>query len=402
MGTCTDIHEQKTTFDALTASESALRDAHRRKDEFLAMLAHELRNPLAPIRTAAQLIDLPNATLPQARKAGQVIARQVKHMAELVDDLLDVSRVTRGQIVLERQVFDIREAVRSAIEQARPLVEARAHALRTRLPSKPTFVDGDRTRLVQVIANLLNNAAKYTPPGGEVSVDARVDDAGVTVTVADTGVGIEPDLLPHVFELFTQGKRTLDRSQGGLGIGLALVKGLVDLHGGRVLASSEGSGTGSRFSVWIPTVAPDAQAAKETSASARLEAVPRRVIVVDDNQDAAQTLALLLESHGHTVSVYYSAEDALAEAPARPADTYLLDIGLPGMSGLELARELRTLHAGARVHLIALSGYGRPQDLEASRDAGFDDHLTKPVDGERLIAVMTSGVGTTSDTTPGN
>jgi PAS domain S-box-containing protein len=388
MGTCTDIHEHKLSRAALEQNDAALRLADRRKDEFLAMLAHELRNPLAPIRTAADIIAMPRTTLDGARQAGAVIARQVGHMTELVDDLLDVSRVTRGQVALERRVFDLRDAVRGAVEQVRPLAEARSLSLAVRVGATPLWVDGDRTRLTQVVGNLLNNAAKYTPPGGSIAVDVRVSGAQACVAVRDDGLGIEPDLLPHVFELFTQGARTLDRAQGGLGIGLALVHGLVALHGGSVHASSDGAGLGSRFVVELPLV--DAgESAPHDEAQARRDAAPGdplRVVVVDDNRDAASTLALLLQGVGHRVDTFDSAEALLDAAPA-DVDAYVLDIGLPVMNGLELARVLRASCAKPTL-LVAVSGYGRDGDLDASREAGFDVHLVKPVEAARLLAAL--------------
>ena len=388
MGTCTDIHEHKLTRTQLEQNDVALRLADRRKDEFLAMLAHELRNPLAPIRTAAEIIALPRTPLERARQAGAVILRQVGHMTELVDDLLDVSRVTRGQVTLERHVFDLRDAVRAAVEQVRPLAESRAHSLAVRMGAAPLWVDGDRTRLTQVIGNLLNNAAKYTPPGGAIAVDARLSGGHACVSVRDDGLGIEPDLLPHVFELFTQGTRTLDRAQGGLGIGLALVHGLVALHGGRVHASSDGAGLGSRFVVELPLTdaLPDTDdVADDTPSSALAE--PLHIVVVDDNRDAASTLALLLESVGHRVDVFDSAEALLDAAPAG-VDAYVLDIGLPVMNGLELARVLRDGSDARRPMLVAVSGYGRDGDVDASREAGFDLHLVKPVEAGRILAAL--------------
>ncbi|TCZ83633.1 PAS domain-containing protein [Lysobacter sp. N42] len=387
MGTCTDIHGQKLARAALEQSEAALRQADRRKDEFLAMLAHELRNPLAPIRTAAEVIALPGTSPARMREAGRVIARQVGHMTNLVDDLLDVSRVTRGQVELTREVFDLREAVRAAVEQVRPLAEARAHSLAVRVEAGPLWVDGDRTRLTQVVANLLNNAVKYTPPAGRVEVDAHLAGGRLRIGVCDDGPGIEPDLLPHVFELFTQGTRTLDRAQGGLGIGLALVRGLVELHGGRVEATSDGVGCGACFTVELPPAAPAVPGAR-SDGPAVAQGAGLSVVVVDDNHDAADTLALLLASSGHRVATHASAETLLSAVGPDGVDAFILDIGLPGMNGLELARRLRALPGGARPLLLALSGYGREEDRRASREAGFDAHFVKPVDGLELLDAL--------------
>jgi PAS domain S-box-containing protein len=368
--------------------EAELRDNDRRKDEFLAMLAHELRNPLAPISTAATLLRMPQLDAARLEHASAVILRQVGHMTELVDDLLDVSRVTRGLVALEREVFDLREAVRAAAEQVHSLVERQRHVLDMDLGDTPLYVDGDRTRLMQVVTNLLNNAAKYTAPGGHIRVEARADGDDVRLRVIDDGIGMEPALLPRVFDLFTQAERSLDRSQGGLGIGLALVRSVVVLHGGHVSADSAGPGRGSTFEVRLPRAeaqAPPAVAA--TAAAPRVPGGPLRIVVVDDNDDAAQTLALLLETLGHDVRTFHSAEDA--QAALDPAtDAYILDIGLPGISGYEFARRLRNDPRSAHAALFALSGYGQQADVDASQDAGFLEHFVKPVDADRLLRAL--------------
>jgi PAS domain S-box-containing protein len=368
--------------------EAELRDNDRRKDEFLAMLAHELRNPLAPISTAATLLRMPQLDDARVEHASAVILRQVGHMTELVDDLLDVSRVTRGLVELEREVFDLREAVRAAAEQAHALVERQHHALEMDLGDAPLYVDGDRTRLMQVMANLLNNAAKYTAPGGHIRVEARAVDHHVRLRVSDDGIGMQPSLLPRVFDLFTQAERSLDRSQGGLGIGLALVRSVVELHGGVVRAESAGLGCGSTFEVLLPGAeAPVLPAPVIRTATPRAPGAPLRIVVVDDNDDAAQTLALLLQTLGHHVRTYGTAEDA--EAALDPAtDAYILDIGLPGISGYEFARRLRNDSRSAHAALFALSGYGQQGDIDASQDAGFIEHFVKPVDAERLLRAL--------------
>ena len=382
MGTVTDIHDQKLVNEELKA-------ANLRKDEFLAMLAHELRNPLAPISTAAQILKLPNHDPKRSANASDVIARQVRHMVELVDDLLDVSRVTRGLIELEREPVELKAVLHSAIEQARPLIEKKGHTLATRLGAANVSVLGDRKRLVQVMANLLNNAAKYTPAGGEILVCAEAMADAVRLSVIDNGIGIEASLLPEVFELFTQARRTPDRAQGGLGLGLALVRSMVGLHGGRVLAASEGPGRGSRFDVILPVhLGVHAGAAVADAGAAPPSAAPLRIMIVDDNRDAADSLAILLSSIGHEVIVEDRPLAALARAQELAPDVCVLDIGLPDMNGHELVRRLRAIPRLAQALMVALSGYGQPRDIEASKHAGFDVHLVKPVDMARLLEIL--------------
>ena len=383
MGTITDVHDQKLAAEELKA-------ANARKDEFLAMLAHELRNPLAPISTAAQILKLPGGDPKRIANASDVIARQVRHMVELVDDLLDVSRVTRGLVELEREPVDLAAVVQSAIEQARPLIERKGHTLATRLGDAHVTVIGDRKRLVQVMANLLNNAAKYTPDGGEIKVCADMEGAAIKLSVIDNGIGIDAALLPEVFELFTQAKRTPDRAQGGLGLGLALVRSMVGLHGGRVDAGSAGPGRGSRFDVVLPlhldspAPAPDAPAGIAVTPAR----APLRILIVDDNRDAGESLGIVLASSGHAVTVEETSQAALRRVQADAFDVCLLDIGLPDMDGHRLVQRLRAMPLTARATMIALSGYGQRQDLEASTRAGFALHLVKPVDLPRLLALL--------------
>ena len=383
MGTVTDVHDQK-----LAAEE--LRSANARKDEFLAMLAHELRNPLAPISTAAQILKLSGADARRIAHAGDVIGRQVRHMVELVDDLLDVSRVTRGLVEIEKVPVDLKAVIQNAIEQARPLIEKKGHTLSTRLGEANVTVTGDRKRLVQVMANLLGNAAKYTSDGGEITVCAAATPDTVTLSVRDNGIGIDGALLPDIFELFTQAKRTPDRAQGGLGLGLALVRSMVGLHGGKVEASSDGPGRGSCFSVTLPLharqPAPDPQPDAGTPGLSQQR--PLRIMIVDDNRDAAESLAILLSSMGHAVAVEESPLAALRRAGGETFDVCLLDIGLPDMDGYQLVGRLNVLPQTTHTTMIALSGYGQPQDMEASRRAGFALHLVKPVDIPHLLAVF--------------
>jgi signal transduction histidine kinase/CheY-like chemotaxis protein len=371
--------------------EDELRAANRQKDQFLAMLAHELRNPLAPITTAAQLLKMGTLDARAVRNASEIIARQAEHMTDLVNDLLDVSRVTRGLVTLEKEELDVNAVVAAALEQVRPLIESKRHSLTMQLSGEPVHVLGDRTRLVQVLSNILNNAAKYTPPGGQIVLRVTAMDDRVVVTVTDNGIGIEPDVLPYIFELFTQAERTPDRSQGGLGIGLALVKSLVALHGGSVDARSEAPGRGSEFEICLPRmntaeVAPMAASGETPAARAQ----PLRVVVVDDNQDAAQMLATLLEVQGHAVSVEYDGRGALLRARLERPHVMLLDIGLPDTDGYALARQLRAIPELRGVTLVALTGYGQDQDRRMAQEAGFDHHLVKPADLAQVSTILAS------------
>jgi PAS domain S-box-containing protein len=371
-------------------AELELREANRRKDEFLAMLAHELRNPLAPISTAADMLRFVANNDARVNKASEVISRQVRHMTALVDDLLDVSRVTRGLVQLDIESVDIKSVVSSAVEQARPLIESRSHSLVVKTDSSQAVVQGDRTRLVQVIANLLNNAAKYTPQGGEITLGVASRDGEVHIDIIDNGIGIDGKLLPHVFELFTQAERTPDRSQGGLGIGLALVKNMVTLHGGGVAVASEGPGKGSRFSITLPIAKQPALNPSPDLAegAADMQADPVRIMIVDDNIDAAESLAVFLEVQGYPVSVQAHPHDAIAVARKDPPDVFILDIGLPEMDGYELARRLRADPLTSHAQFIALTGYGQPHDKVLSRSVGFEHHFVKPMDTVQLRNIL--------------
>ena len=372
--------------DRLHRQQEHLQREHHRKDEFLAMLAHELRNPLAPISSAAQLLRVLFANEPRIREASEVIGRQVRHMTHLVDDLLDVSRVTRGLVTIDKKSVELGQVVREAVEQIVPVIKARRHTLTLDLAPHPVFVSGGRTRLIQVAANLLNNAAKYTPEGGVLHVVLRQDGASVILEVHDNGIGIAPDLLPVVFDLFTQGQRTPDRAQGGLGLGLALVKKVVELHDGVAEAHSDGAGRGSTFTVRLPLLADAGQPLPAPpEAAAEADNRPRRILVVDDNIDAARTLAMFLETAGHRVMIAHAAHAALARAAQDDFDVILLDIGLPDMSGHALARALQQLPRCAGAALVAVSGYGQEQDRRMSREAGFGAHLVKPVQADELI-----------------
>jgi PAS domain S-box-containing protein len=388
MGTCTDIHDQKL-------AENALRLANQRKDEFLAMLAHELRNPLAPISTAAQVMRLRYNDAEYVKRASEIIGRQVRHMTDLVDDLLDVSRVTRGQVQMEREPVDLKTVVNNAVEQARPLIEARHHDLFMHVAAAPAWVSGDRTRLTQAVSNLLNNAAKYTQQHGRIELDLGIQDGVATLAVRDNGSGIAPGLLPHVFELFTQGERTPDRAQGGLGLGLTLVNSIAAHHGGSVHAASGGQGQGSTFTLRLPVVeAPDLHAAPDAQAQA-LPWAPRRIVIVDDHRDAGASLAAALETRGHSIVLFDNAQALLDAHQAHdgvPVGAYILDIGLPGIDGYQLARRLREAGPCPHALLIALTGYGQAHDFTLSKAAGFDHHLVKPADLGQLERILHAGV----------
>lgn len=389
IGTAIDVTKRKQNEEALRQSEERLRESDRKKDEFLAMLAHELRNPLAPITTAAEMLRLAAPTDSRTLKAADVIVRQVKHMTALVNDLLDVSRVTRGLVQLEKAPVDIKSAVSSAIEQSRSLIEGRNHSLTVKMDAAHSTVDGDRTRLVQVVANLLNNAAKYTPQGGSITLEVQNSDNFVAIRVQDDGIGIDNKLLPHIFDLFTQAERTPDRAQGGLGIGLALVKTLVDLHEGSVSAESDGPGKGSTFAVTLPCASLQATSdAVVYSNGLTLNDTPLRIMIVDDNLDAAESLGALLEAYGHDVEIQTNPLVAFEAAKSQRPQVLILDIGLPDIDGYELARRLRNDPITRHACYVALTGYGQAHDKVLSKTAGFDHHLVKPVDLERLNQIL--------------
>jgi PAS domain S-box-containing protein len=371
-GTTQDITDIKR-------AEEALREADRRKDEFLAMLAHELRNPLVPIRNAAHVLGRLDLDEPRVRWAHGVIERQVSHLARLVDDLLDVSRIARGKIALKREAVDLANLVERALESVRPFMQAKGHRLEAHTPEQAVQLLGDPVRLGQVLVNLLENAAKYTPDGGHIALRAEVTGTNVAIRISDDGMGMAPELLPVVFDLFQQGERALDRTQGGLGIGLTLVKGLVEMHGGQVTAQSSGPGRGSTFTVSLPLAV---EATPEPAAATPPTAAPApvRVLLVEDDPAVAESTATLLEIEGHQVRTADSGDAALeAMAELRP-QCVLLDIGLPGEDGYQVARRIRGLPEGEKVRLVAVSGYGHEEAVARSREAGFDDHLVKPVD----------------------
>jgi len=378
---------------ARRAAEQELHENDRRKDEFLAMLAHELRNPLAPIRNAAHTLALLGTPDDRIHWVSGVIERQVGLMTRLVDDLLDVSRITSGKITLQREPISIAAVIAQAVEAARPPAESRKETLEVDVDPDVGWVDGDPARLVQAVGNLLDNAIKYTEEGGHIRLTARVDGREVVIAVRDSGVGIAGDLLPHVFDLFTQADRSLARRQGGLGIGLTLVRRLVDMHGGRVEAASEGPGLGSEFTIRLPRLGVDAAEPAAEPAPGAPEgpaAAARRVLVVDDQADSTDSLALFLRLRGHQVHTASDGPGALEEFARCQPEVVFLDLGLPGMSGYDVARRLRAMPEARDVRLVAVTGYGTEADREQTRAAGFDVHLAKPVDPHAVEALLTA------------
>jgi CheY-like chemotaxis protein len=378
--------------EASKQAEQALRDADRKKDAFIATLAHELRNPLAPIRNAVKVLRRQGPPDPELVWCRDVIERQVAQMAHLLEDLLDVARVTQGRLVLRREALDVGRFIEQAIEIAQPVIEARGHALSVRLPQQALMVTGDLTRLAQIFSNLLINAAKYTPEGGRVELTAETEAGELVVTVRDNGTGISSEHLAHVFEMFSRGASPQVHAQDGLGIGLSLVKGLVDLHGGRVGARSAGLGQGSEFQVHLPLAAQPAPAAG-TAAAAPAAPAPApsatlRILVADDSADIADSLQLLLRLEGFDVAVAYDGAQALALAEAFRPHVALLDLGMPRVDGYELARSIRAQDWGVHMTLIAQTGWGHDNDRQRTREAGFDQHIVKPVDPEVLSEIL--------------
>ncbi|HYJ41306.1 MAG TPA: ATP-binding protein [Steroidobacteraceae bacterium] len=381
----------------LKNTERALLEADRRKDEFLATLAHELRNPLAPIRNAVRILDSDAADDRQRKWGREVIARQVQRMSLLLDDLLDVSRITRGQLELKKDYVDLKSVIGIAVETARPLLDAKQHKLVVRLPPENIKLEADPLRLSQVIGNLLANAAKYTDPEGQIALSARIENAELVIAIRDNGIGLTQESLPGLFTMFSQVNSAIDRAEGGLGIGLALVKGLVALHGGRVEARSEGLGRGSEFIVHLPhrVLAPaSAMQREENNGAANASVVRRgRILVADDNRDAAESLALVLRFSGYEVSIAFGGVEALEIGERDRPRAAIIDIGMPGMSGHEVARRMRLEAWGRNAVLIALTGWGQEQDKQAAKAAGFDEHLTKPVDPDDVERVLDELLG---------
>ena len=384
-----DISERKRAEQALRESEQALREADRRRDEFLALLAHELRNPLAPIRYALATSRKAGRTLEQWKRAEEVIERQVAHMSRLLDDLLDVSRVTHGTLKLKKSRTELTLVLGAAIEAARPILDSRHHTLSLDLPKQTVRLEADPVRLAQVFSNLLINAAKYTDAGGSIELRATCEGSGVVVAVRDNGMGISADMMPRLFTLFSRAHTALVRSEGGLGVGLALARGLVALHGGRVEARSDGPGRGSEFIVRLPVAAPAWEVSQvEVSADRPAADVGLRILVVDDSRDAADTCATVLELSGHEVRTAYDGRRALELAGTFRPHALVLDIGLPDVNGYEVARSIRAAPWGGRMVLIAVTGWGQGEDRRRALEAGFDHHLTKPIAAETLESLL--------------
>ena len=402
-GSTRDITDRKHTEEMLrdaqarlAAQADALREADRRKDEFLAMLAHELRNPLASVSSAVTVLKESNDAENHAW-AADVIGRQSAQLARLVDDLLDVSRITRGCIELRRELLDVARVIASAVEAVGPLMTERGHALAIKVPRGVLWVEADSTRLEQIVLNLLTNAAKYTPPQGKITLQAREekvpgkDTADIVITVQDNGIGIAPKQIPLMFELFAQGERSAARSEGGLGIGLTVVRALCELHGGSVDAFSEGPGTGTTFTIRLPG-APDPLAVSVAQAPAAEigEGAGQRLLIVDDNRDTATGLGRLLDRRGYEVCLAHNGSEALEIARKLAPAIILLDIGLPGMDGYEVARRLRSEGSNTKALIVGISGYGQEEDRARSRAAGFDHHLVKPVDFQELRDILSA------------
>ena len=385
------IERARSRAERRQAMES-LKEADRRKDEFLAMLAHELRNPLAPIRNAAELLSLMGIRDERVQRVIEVVRRQIGHITHLVDDLLDVSRITRGHIELSRELIELTSIINQAVETVEPQARERRQGIVLVSTAGPAYVLGDRVRLIQCITNLLANSVKYTDTGGQIRIQLQHDRDAAVIEVRDNGSGIAPELLPHVFELFVQGRRTPDRAAGGLGIGLSVAKRLVEMHGGNITAASDGLGRGAAFTIRLPLSSGPLRRLPEEP---QVKPPPRRVLVVDDNRDAANTLQMLLQFEGHTVEVVYDSERVADRVAAFAPQVVLLDIGLPITDGYEVARRLRLSPAGEGLRLVALTGYGQPEDRARALASGFDDHLVKPVDVPALDRVLRDARGNT-------
>jgi PAS domain S-box-containing protein len=384
-----DVTDRMRAYQELERTSHELREADRRKDEFLATLAHELRNPLAPIRNGLQLLGISQPGSQVAEQARAMMERQTKHLVRLVDDLLEVSRISTGKLELRKEAVELAAVLGSAIETSRPLMEAGKHELRIELPREVITLDADPVRLAQVMANLLNNAAKYTTSGGLIEVTARREDARVRIAVRDNGIGIEPAMLPRVFELFTQAEPAPERAAGGLGIGLTLARTLVELHGGTIEAHSAGRGKGSEFVVRLPVLASRVQPnVGAPAAPTSAPCMPRRILVADDNLDAANSLGMLLTAMGHQVALAHDGLSALALARKMHPDVLLLDLSMPMLDGLGVATQLRQDPQFARTRMVAITGRGHEDDRQRSFEAGFDEHVVKPVAPDRLRNVV--------------
>jgi signal transduction histidine kinase/ActR/RegA family two-component response regulator len=391
-GVTVDVSAQKLDQQRVSVLNQKLREQDRRKDEFIATLSHELRNPLAPIRAAARVIASPQVAAPQLRRAQGIIERQVTIMALLLDDLLDIARITQGKLQLKKETVALFGLVDAAVESVRPTLTARNQELALSLPTEPVLLDADPLRLSQILSNLLMNAAKYSDPGSHIGLSATVQGESLLLSVKDDGIGIAAESIGGIFEMFSQVEGVSGRSDGGLGIGLALVKGLAELHGGTVEARSDGIGRGSEFIVRLPLAAPQAEGVPRATDAGAPASVRRRILIADDNRDAAESLSILLELAGHEVRVAHLGRTALSVAQVFRPDTALLDIGMPDLSGYEVAQDLRREPWGTGIQLIALTGWGQEEDRRRALEAGFDHHLTKPVDPEHLEGLITGRV----------
>lgn len=400
IGSLHDVTAIKEALQREQEARAAAEAASRAKDEFLAMLGHELRNPLAPIVAGLKLLQL--RELPQIEREVEILQRQAQHMIRLVDDLLDISRIAHSKIELKHERLELGEVVTAAVETARSLIESKSHTLRVDVPATGLPLDADRSRIAQVIVNVLTNAAKYTEPGGTIDVTAERDAIMLALRVKDTGIGIHPDMLPRVFEAFAQERQAIDRAQGGLGLGLSIVRSLVVQHGGSVSAASAGPGQGSEFIIRLPAAqASTSELAPATPPAEALATTSRRILIVDDNVDAAELLSILLERYGHATSVVNDARSALDISGMTKPEVAILDIGLPDMDGYELARQMRARPDGKRVKLIALTGYGQSSDRARAREAGFDAHLVKPVQIDALATLLQQLHTTDTESFPG-
>jgi CheY-like chemotaxis protein/nitrogen-specific signal transduction histidine kinase len=370
----------RETEERLRALQGELDPLHadRPNNEFLAMLAHEFRNPLAPIRTAVEIMRLIGQKDAALSTARDLISRQVDHLSRLVDDLLDMSQIKQGKVRLSMKAVDVNAVLWGAVELVQPLTDERKHRLRVLPLAQPATINGDFGRLVQIVSNLLDNAAKYTDPGGEIALSATIENGHVVISIADTGIGIDSELLPHVFDLFSDAQRSVQRGQAGLGLGLSVVRSLVEMHDGTVEARSDGVRHGSEFTIRLPLLEHHGTVTAEVGRNPGRE-MPRRILVIDDNQDGAESLAMLLRLKGHDVQIAYDGPSGVALALKSAPDCVLVDIGLPGMDGYEVAKRLRSGDQSGRALLIALTGYGQDEHRARSRQAGFDHHLVKPV-----------------------
>ena len=389
-GVTVDVSAQKLDQQRLARLNLQLREQDRRKDEFIATLSHELRNPLAPIRAAAKVIASPKAAPEQVRQAQLIVERQVTHMSLLLDDLLDIARITQGKLQLKKETLSLIPMVDAAVEAVRPTLDGKNQQLELSLPSETILLDADHLRLSQVISNLLMNAVKYSDPGSHIELKCTVQGGTLTLSVKDNGIGIAPESMPKIFEMFSQVDGVAGRSDGGLGIGLALVKGITELHGGKVEARSGGLGFGSEFIVHLPLVARPQATSRPVTDPAQAPSTRRRILVADDNRDAAESLAMLLEMAGHEVRVAHLGRSALSLAQMFRPDTALLDIGMPDLSGYEVAQSLRREPWAANIRLIAHTGWGQDSDRRRALEAGFDHHLIKPVDPDQLTGLIAS------------